>query len=85
MLSDRTVGAAPSHASNEAEEKAMTSFEWLQAIAVIGTLTFVAIQSWLMRRAVGEQRNQLRVQSCLQIWQAHIQTCHFPIATGSRE
>jgi hypothetical protein len=63
----------------------MTAFEWFQTIAITGGLIFVAVQSWLMRRAVQEQRNQLRVQSCLQVWQAHIQVCHLPVATGSEE
>lgn len=63
----------------------MTTFEWVQAIALFGGLIFVAVQSYLMRRAVEEQRNQLRVQSCLQVWQAHVQTTHLPIATGSDE
>jgi hypothetical protein len=60
----------------------MTAFDTLQLVAVLGSLAFVAYQSWLMRKALQEQRNEARVQSYLQVWMNHIQTCHIPVATA---
>ena len=60
----------------------MTMFELLQLIVVLGSLGFVAYQSWLMRRALEEQRNEAKVQSYLQVWANHIHACHLSIATA---
>lgn len=70
----------------------MTIYEWIQAIILFGTLCFVGLQGWLMRRAINEQRmqieeqrNQLIVQSYFQIWLNHVNTCHLPIALGDKD
>jgi hypothetical protein len=60
----------------------MTTPEIFQLVAVLGSLSFVGYQSWLMRHALEQQRNQAKVQSYLQVWMSHIQTCHLPIATA---
>jgi hypothetical protein len=59
----------------------MGIIEIVQLIAVASSLIFVGYQSWLMRKALQEQRNEAKVQSYLQVWMNHIQTCHLPIAT----
>jgi len=57
----------------------MTTLNVVQATALIISLVFIGYQTWLTRHALQEQKNQLKVQSYLQIWNLHISTAHLPI------
>lgn len=62
----------------------MTIYESLYLALVTGTLIFICYQSLLMRKALQQQHRLARVQSYLQVWMNHIQTCHLSIATAEK-
>jgi len=60
----------------------MTLYEFLYLILVTGTLAFIGYQSILTRKSLQQQQKLANVQSYLQVWMSHIQTCHLSIVTA---
>ena len=60
----------------------MNPFEVAEFLVIVLSLGFIGYQSVVMRRTLGEQRNEGRIQSYLQIWMNHIEVCHLSIATA---
>ena len=54
-------------------------FQSISLLVSIFALVFVAVQSWLTRLTIEQQKKTLTVQSLFLVWNSHIQAAHFPI------